>query len=117
MHFRMELSYTILGTALALCGTLSCTSSQKTISDNMKSAHFTVIEQDGKGKIRLSTDENGGVVRILDKDGKHLVELSVVEDGGGIISVKGKHGGWVFLVFDRDGNVTIYDKQGARGLP
>ena len=107
MNFRQKLIYTALGGGLMLVGMLLTTitplTAQKDVFGDITCSSLTVVDTDGIERIRLSVDEHGADVSIVDKDQGAGVHLKANDGslGGASVDLWGKH----FGNFDWNGDV------------
>ena len=91
MIFRQKLLYTALGGVLMLVGMLfssisPLTAQRDVFGETTIVGQLTVVDKDGKARVRLSANEKGGTVFVLGKRLGDLVHL-FAGDYGGVIHV------------------------------
>ena len=67
--WQIKLVYAGFGALLLFIGMLlSPVTAQRDKFDEIECTKLTVVDQDGKMRVRLTTDEHGGHVKVWDKD-------------------------------------------------
>ena len=96
---------------IALHRDASCLRSRRNgISSGRLSVRMlTVVDADGKTRVRLTTDEHGGVVSARGKDEKISGVCSVSLNMGGVVAAVGKDGksGAVLRITEHGGHVSL----------
>ena len=114
-QFFQKLTYTALGGLLMLVGMLfssiSPLTAQKDVFGDITCTSLAVVDKDGKSRVRLFINEDGGKVDVSGKDGGE-VKLGISEDGGAVtVSGSGKDGGFGSLFINENGGfVTVIGK-------
>ena len=113
-HWQIKLVYASFGALLLFIGMLlSPVTAQRDKFDEIECTKLTVVDKDGKMRVRLTTAEYGGVVSAIGKDGKSRAGLGVIEHGG-FVQVKGKGEGMAVMLINDYGKgvVSTTDKNG-----
>ncbi len=112
--WQIKLVYAGFGFLFAVIGMLlSPVTAQRDKFGEIECTKLTVVDKDGKMRVRLTTAEHGGVVSAIGKDGKSVAGLGVIEHGG-VVQVKGKGEGMAVMLINEYGNgvVSTTDKNG-----
>ena len=136
--WQIKLVYAGFGFLFAVIGMLlSPVTAQRDKFDEIECTKLTVVDQDGKMRVRLTTTEHGGFVSAIGKDGKSVALLGITEHGGsvsaigkdgklaallaakehgGYVHVEGKGKGMAVMSINDYGNgaVSTWDKNGYR---
>ena len=117
-NWKVKLVYAgfgcLFGSLCTIMGMLaSPVTAQRDKFDEIECTKLTVVDKDGKMRVRLATTEYGGVVSALGKDGKSGALLRADEHGGRV-SALGKDGksGAGLSITEHGGSVDALGKDG-----
>ena len=127
-HWQIKFAYAGFGALLLFIGMLlSPVTAQRDRFDEIECTKLTVVDKDGKMRVRLTTTEHGGFVSAIGKDGKSAAALSITEHGGRVSAIgkDGKpaalldineHGGLVYVKGKGDGAALMAINEYGTGV-
>lgn len=62
--------------------------SKATIYDEIRVRNLVIVDSEGREAVRLTTNKNGGAIRIYNKAGKYPIEISIDDGGFGMIIIQ-----------------------------
>jgi hypothetical protein len=103
--------------ALAVLTILTIINLFKPLPDKLELSNLAIVDTDGKPKIKLSTSNAGGVMRILGPTGNVRVKISTPGDGGAVELFRriGRRSIWMRAV-DDGGLVRVFGYEGKDGI-
>ena len=111
MNTREKFRYMAFGGALVFLGMVGAMMSPLTAEKDkfgeIECTRLTVVDADGKTRVLLTTDEDGGFVYAFGKDGQSAASLGIGEHGGYVYAHGKDVKSGVSLRVDEDGGYVV----------